>query len=180
MEEDPDVAPPDPANSGSPGADRPVSYRATVAMDYGQFYLSGQRERVADRDLVLLTQAQSGDGVASDGHTMVVLSPHQNNFAMSLEIQHYWGLSEEDLSGWPEVCESHLHIDPDAGLTFDSPTLPSNSWPIPAGRFHLQVCGRGFVARGWPGSTEPGDTWLIRLWRCDCQVSTRRLRSWRG
>ena len=56
------------------------------------------------------------------------------------------------------------------------------SVPMPAGDYVMRVVGRGFVARGWPGSTEPGDTWRIQLWPHvgTDPVPLRRLATWKG
>ncbi|HEY1485286.1 MAG TPA: hypothetical protein VGF84_04220 [Micromonosporaceae bacterium] len=47
---------------------------------------------------------------------------------------------------------------------------------VPPGRYRILVCGRGFVASGWPGSTTPGDSWRVRLWPEHGDVPARRVR----
>ncbi len=93
----------------------PTVHRSVVALDHSQFWLSGQAEQ-APRHQNLLDQALTGDAVAGDEQTLLVLSPHQNNFAMGLEIQHHHQPPVElDPVGWDEVCESHLLIEPGPG-----------------------------------------------------------------
>jgi hypothetical protein len=56
-----------------------------VALDYGQFYLSGSPtdDGVTDALVRLVEEAATGEGIAgSEGNEfVVVISPHQNNFA---------------------------------------------------------------------------------------------------
>jgi hypothetical protein len=63
-------------------------FNLTVALDYGQFCLMGVYEVDDDADplLRLLEEAISGGGIAGTkgNEFVVVLSPHQNNFAMGL------------------------------------------------------------------------------------------------
>ena len=60
------------------------------------------------------------------------------------------------------MFEAWLEVD-EAGIQYDSPTLDSVVSPVPAGTYRAFIAGRGFVASGWPGSTTPGDNWLVRL-----------------
>jgi hypothetical protein len=46
---------------------------------------------------------------------------------------------------------------------------------VPPGLYHALITGRGFVSHGWPGSTEPGDEWRIRLWPSPTPPEPRRL-----
>lgn len=164
-------------------------------MDYGQFTLYGSTDPNDDADLdddadfdddaelVLLHAALDGDGVAGDGSMLVVLSPHQYNFAMALTIDVWEQAPPDDLTAWELAVEGHLTIagDPPTGhgeLIYGSPTLETEDWRVPAGEHHVRVCGTGFVAVGDPGSTKPGDRWRVQLWRCDCGTRPRRLRQW--
>ncbi len=62
------------------GSATQISEHAVVlAMDYGQFSISGGLGDLDD-DLELLEQAQAAQPSAGNGHALVVLSPHQNNF----------------------------------------------------------------------------------------------------
>ncbi|MFE5708597.1 hypothetical protein [Rhodococcus koreensis] len=49
-------------------------------------------------------------------------------------------------------------------LVLSSPTTDPVKVAVPAGRYTVEVSGRGFVTYGWPGSTRPGDVSRIRLW----------------
>jgi hypothetical protein len=46
------------------------------------------------------------------------------------------------------------------------PVVANEQWDlhVPAGTYAVRITGRGFVARGWPGTTTPGDEWRIQLW----------------
>ena len=82
-----------------------------------------------------------------------------------------------DLDDWQEALEASLSVR-DNGLSYESPTMPKQSIAVPAGRYGLRVAGRGFVARGWPGSTRPGNEWRIQLWPQERPMAPRRLRRW--
>ena len=64
----------------------------TVALDYGQFSLTGVYEVDDDADplLRLLEEAISGEGIAgTEGNEfVVVLSPNQDNFAFEVIARH--------------------------------------------------------------------------------------------
>ncbi|WP_157173975.1 hypothetical protein [Rhodococcus sp. JVH1] len=71
----------------------------------------------------------------------------------------------EDRGDWDQVVDLVLDIDQDGSLLLDSPPGGEpHQVTVDPGRYRVEVCGRGFVALGWPGSTEPRDTWRIRLW----------------
>jgi hypothetical protein len=150
-------------------------------MDYGQFAVSGAAEADADGGLGLAEQAlASSQQVADNGHSMLVLSPHQNNFSIVVTVERWDGPPPDDVTRWEEAVEGGLVVD--AGLTLSSPTMDYVSVPMPAGDYVMRVVGRGFVARGWPGSTDPGDTWRIQLWPRvgTTPVPLRRLATWKG
>lgn len=63
-----------------------VSERVILAMDHGQFVLRGGLGDM-DNDFSLLEQALASQPNAGDGLTMVVLSPHQNNFEMPIDVE---------------------------------------------------------------------------------------------
>lgn len=48
-----------------------------------------------------------------------------------------------------------------------SPTTGEVFCEVPEGDYLIEVNGRGFVNYGWPGTTNPGDVWRIRLWPND-------------
>ena len=73
----------------------------TVALDYGQFYLIGQPVQHASGEVLiaLVETATKGAGIASSegNQVVVVLSPHQNNFAMRLRVE-LWATAYETIA----------------------------------------------------------------------------------
>jgi hypothetical protein len=162
----------------------PEVLELTVALDYGQFYLIGRRaQHPSDADLMLqlLDTAINGPGIASsDGNeVVVVLSPHQNNFAMPLRVELWATQPPDDLDAWQEAFLTGLAVG-EEGLAYESPTMEGATIPVPPGRYAARITGRGFVNRGWPGSTTPGDSWRVQLWPASGPMLARRLRSWSG
>ena len=123
--------------------------------------------------------ACSSDGIGQIGQLIAVLSPHQINLAMPLRVEVWDAAPPDDLDAWQEAFEASLRVDA-RGLAFTSPTMPTHTFAVPVGRYRLLVVGRGFVACGWPGSTEPGDEWRLQLWTDDSQVPAHRVRAWAG
>jgi hypothetical protein len=156
------------------------SWDLTVGLDQGQFYL--QTEDPYGRPEVhvpqLVDRAISRGGIAQAYGQLVVLSPHQNNFAMGLRVELWDDRPPDDLSQWQEVFEVTLKVGRD-GLIYDSPTLASFRIPVPPGLYQGLICGQGFSEHGWPGSTTPGDHWRIQLWPCTDELDCRRVKSWR-
>lgn len=155
-----------------------LAHDLVVVLDYGQFGIfGGYRPEIDYMDL--LTKAQSGAGIASYECGFVVLSPHQNNFRMPLRIEVWPRQPPDDADSWQEVAESTIAVD-GGELRYDSP--PSHglvACVVPDGRYAVRVCGRGFVNRGWPGSTEPGDVWRVQLWPATVnEVIDRRIKEW--
>ena len=54
-----------------------------------------------------------------------------------------------------------------------SPTTGEVFCEVPGGGYLIEVNGRGFVNYGWPGTTNPGDVWRIRLWPNDGTARSR-------
>jgi hypothetical protein len=155
----------------------------TVALDYGQFYLvslPGQRD-LSEVILQVAENAIHGQGIASTAgnEVVVVTSPHQNNFAMRLRVEVWSTEPPTDLDDWQEAFLTGLVVG-EGGLFYESPTLPGETIPVPPGRYAARITGRGFVRRGWPGSTTPGDAWRLQLWPATRPIPARRLRSWTG
>jgi antitoxin (DNA-binding transcriptional repressor) of toxin-antitoxin stability system len=153
----------------------------TVALDYGQFYLwSMPRPDLApERLLGLIEEAASGEGIAAseENELVVVISPHQNNFAMPLQVQVWPAEPPDDLDDWEEAFLTGLVVG-SGGLVYETPTREGATVPVPPGRYVVRVAGRGFVNRGWPGSTAPGDEWRIRLWPASTPIRPCRVRRW--
>ena len=142
------------------------SEQVVLTMDYGQFYLRGGLAD-GENEYPLLEQALANQPNAGDGQTMVVLSPHQNNFEMQIDVEVFTARPPIDDDQWQQIIEDHLDIGPDGVLQIDSPTTSPVDCVVPPGSYLVQVSGRGFVNYGWPGGTTPGDVWRIRLWPND-------------
>ena len=137
-----------------------------LAMDYGQFCLSGGLGEFED-ELELLERAQAAQPCAGDGNALVVLSPHQNNFEMPIIVQVWHGRPPADRDQWQQVCEGRLRVSATGQVMIASPTMGEAFCEVPEGDYLIEVSGRGFVNYGWPGTTTPGDVWRIRLWPND-------------
>ncbi|WP_225928204.1 hypothetical protein [Rhodococcus opacus] len=142
---------------------RPVSdTQVTVAMDYGQFCLDGGLGD-PDVELALLERAQADQPSAGNGAMLLVLCPHQNNFPMAVTVQLWPSRPPADRDHWQQVSEGRLEVDGRGVLSLSAPTTDPVEVLVPAGRYTVEISGRGFVNYGWPGSTTPGDVWRIRL-----------------
>jgi hypothetical protein len=154
----------------------------TVALEYSHFYLSSVPlpDEAADALLQVVDEAVAGQGIASTAGNeyVVVLSPHQNNFAMPLRVEVWPGEPPDDLDGWQEAFLTGLLVG-SGGLIYETPTEVSHDVPVPPGRYAVRITGRGFVRRGWPGTTTPGDNWRLQLWPAPGPIRPRRLRTWR-
>src|SRR3954452_8134638 len=126
-----------------------------VAMDYSQFYLevAEPTDGESGEDLMLSRAAGPG-GVAQNRAAVLVESPHQNNFKMSLRVEEWTDPPDDDLDDWEEALEASLVVG-DYGLLFSSPTVEKVDLEVPPGTYRALITGRGFVAVGWPGWTEP-------------------------
>ena len=82
----------------------------------------------------------------------------------------------DDLGEWDEVFSTGMVID--AGLGYQSPVDHDVTFDVPPGCYALLICGRGFVNRGWPGSTTPGDRWRIQLWPAVEPPPPARIKRW--
>ncbi len=158
-----------------------ASWDLVLRMDYGQFSLEGSYDD-EDNDRLeeyepTLEQAMAGDGIARVSNRVVIISPHQNNFAMQVTVETWAGVPTDDLDEWQEAFEVSLDID-EEGLIYESPTLARKTVSLTPGRYGIRISGRGFVSHGWPGGTEPGDQWRWQLWLSDHDIEARRLRSW--
>ncbi|TWF75906.1 hypothetical protein FHX44_111791 [Pseudonocardia hierapolitana] len=145
----------------------------TVRQDYGQFALiAGDTD---DDDLVeLIDAANDADNIAQGNAILVVLSPHQNNFALGLTVEQWSSRPPDDLDAWEEGFEASLTVG-DLGLVYMSPTDTYVQLDVPSGAYRARIVGRGFVNRGWPGSTTPGDVWRIQVWPCTEHAAPRRI-----
>ncbi|HEU4423210.1 MAG TPA: hypothetical protein VFR67_11810, partial [Pilimelia sp.] len=124
-----------------------------------------------------LEAALAGGGIAGNGRFVLICSPHQNNFEMPFRVEVWDTRPPDDLAGWDKVFESTLIVD-QGNLWYQSPTLEGTNFHVPNGRYAVRVCGRGFVNRGWPGSTTPGDAWRTQLWPSADTTGSRRIKAW--
>lgn len=160
-------------------------HEVSVPMDYGQFGLWGScvgpddDVDVDSLEMTMLTTAQEQGGIAGNRYGVLVLSPHQNNFDLALRVELWRTRPPDDADAWEEVAESGLTV---AGgvLRYESPTMRQAEFAVPDGHYAVRICGRGFVSRGWPGSTTPGDVWRVQLWPSTADLPDRRIRSWDG
>lgn len=145
------------------------------AMDYGQFTISGGHD--AD-ELRLLAAVARHPPSAGDGRTILVSSPHQNNFAMRVTVERWSDRPPRDDEAWDQVSEEMLAVE-DAGIVrLASPTLDDTLFSVPPGDYRVEISARGFVNYGWPGSTEPGDEWRLRLWPATSASGNVRVLWW--
>ena len=139
-----------------------VASEYVVEMDYGQFSISNGLDD--DEPMQLLDEAMRNPPSASNGRTVVVLSPHQNNFATHFDIEIWSGEAPSDRDLWEQVSQERLSVGSRATIYLDSPTTNGTAASIGTGNYVVEISGRGFVNYGWPGSTQPGDSWRLRFW----------------
>lgn len=179
----PENATPRPESRAIPHPHTPLCEHVQVAKaiyDHGQFYL--YTDTWEEVDVVgTVERAITSDGIAQDGPLLVVLSPHQNNFAVALRVERWSATPPDDLRSWQEAFTASIDVDT-FGLLYESTTTVQNlELEIPPGQYCVLITGRGFVRRGWPGSTTPGDEWRLRLWPRDADPrEPARLKAWDG
>lgn len=149
-----------------------------VELDYGQFYLCTET-RWFDVVEQVVEKAITADGIAQERGLVVVLVPHQNNFEMPLRVERWTAEPSDDLDAWQEAFVASVQVG-ELGLWYDSATIGATSIEAPVGRYAVRISGRGFVNRGWPGSTRPGDVWRIQLWPSEMAIDPFRIRTWAG
>ena len=133
-------------------------------MDYGQFYIYGDDDGFG-RETDLLELAMASRPAYSDGTIVIVLSPHQNNFDMHATVEVWFSRPASDRQKWQQVSESFLKVGRRGQLALIH--LRGGEFivcDVPEGSYLVEIAGRGFVNYGWPGSTEPGDVWRVRMW----------------
>jgi hypothetical protein len=158
----------------------------TVVMDYGQFHIvSGfpsphdvSDEEQEDADNIVDRAIDEGNDIAQSIYGLCVLCPHQNNFEMALTVQRWDAPPPDDLADWQEAFEATLPVR-ETGLYYQ-PVVVNKQWDlhVPAGTYAVRITGRGFLARGWPGSTTPGDEWRIQLWPGTAGAPPRHVKRW--
>jgi hypothetical protein len=125
----------------------------------------------------LLEQSFESPPSASDGRVALFQSPHQNNFQMAIEVQVWSARPPLDADDWQQVSTEEVVVDERQTLHIGSPTMEGVEVTVPEGTYQAEASGRGFVNHGWPGSTEPGDEWRIRLWPAEAPGELVR-KSW--
>ncbi|MFH5210146.1 hypothetical protein ACHIPZ_18355 [Antrihabitans sp. NCIMB 15449] len=142
-----------------PAIERRETFR--IFMDYGQFYLFGSHTG----DPTLIDRAIDDHLYATDGKNIVVISPHQNNFDMEIDVSLWKAAPAPDRDDWQIVVDEYIEIDHNSELrvlTVDG--VNTAHFGVAAGHYRVDISGRDFTAEGWPGSTTPGDRWRVRLW----------------
>lgn len=133
-----------------------------IVIDHGHFEVFDPLALPPEgTDLLALAEAAppsfSADGMA------VILSPHQNNFDTSVTIEFWSARPDDDRDRWEQISENVLRVE-SATLVIGSPGYDELEATAAPDTYILEVSGRGFVGYGWPGSTDPGDEWRLRLW----------------
>lgn len=151
----------------------------TVRLDHGQFHLVTAWEEGGDDLVALISEAVAHERIAHGRHVLVVISPHQNNFEMALDVELWDAQPPDDVGEWEEVFLATLAVR-EAGVLYSNTDLDVVDLHVPPGRYGLRIAGRGFVNVGWPGSTTPGDEWRIQFWPAATHEIPRRVKSWSG
>lgn len=137
----------------------------SLMMDYGQIYFLGGGGTFEGEWNEFVDQAIADGLVTSDGHNLVVLSPHQNNFGMQIIVELWNSRPEDDDIDWQLVVHETITINDDQTLTIDSaPGGHAHHIAIPAGSYRIDIAGSGFTTAGDPGTNSPKDHWRVRLW----------------
>jgi hypothetical protein len=76
---------------------------------------------------------------------------------MPLRVELWTAAPPDDLDDWEEAFEATLAVSDD-GIDDESPAVEFTNIAVPAGMYRALITGTGFVAHGWPGSTEPRAT----------------------
>ena len=149
-----------------------------MGLDYGSFTLRGADFDDAEDTTPLLDRilGSPDEVAAADGRVLLVASPHQNNFALELTVELWDEEPPSDIEAWQQVVRSSIQVDD--RLLYESPTMEGAWFHVPSGSYSVLVSGRGFVARGWPGSTTSGDVWRVQLWPGEVTASVVTLATW--
>lgn len=127
----------------------------------------------------VLLEALEGEGVASNGALMAVLSPQQWNFHMPLRIEQWDEEPVADLPEWQVVFQAPLTISNGSMIYVPTEGLEARI-PLPTGQYQVRVSGRGFTTFGMP-DLEPQDSWRIQLWPSgEKPHRALRLKQWSG
>ncbi|WP_141718094.1 hypothetical protein [Nocardia altamirensis] len=141
-------------------------------MDYGQFYLVGSAEDGVDLPDVVDRAIDDGLYAITAGGNMVVLSPHQYNSAMLIDFELFDRAQHPDRDEWQVVIDATTTIDDQGELWISSATSSSHDpLLIAPGSYHIEISGRGLRFEGQLHSTNPGDTWRIRMWPSDANTA---------
>ena len=117
----------------------------TVALIYGQFSLrTGQ---YSEDVLAALDAALSGDGIGQIQDVLVILSPHQMNFALRLGVEMLAEAPPDDLDQWQEAFEASVLLT-NYGMYYESPTLKAERIELPPG----QIDCASRVEDSWPAA----------------------------
>ncbi|WP_229704920.1 hypothetical protein [Williamsia phyllosphaerae] len=134
--------------------------RLTVPMNGGRFFLRGGPEQ--SRGVQQLIDEAEVDGVAAgDGHTVVVLNPHDSSPEMPVQVVLEQARPRDDHHLWDQVCEQRLEVGASGVVQLASSTESVNCAVAPD-RYIARISGRGFNLDGMPS-----DAWRIQMWPDD-------------
>jgi hypothetical protein len=143
--------------------------RVTVSMNGGRFFLRGGLEQ-SRGEQQLIDDAVVDGLAAGDGHTVVVLNPHDSSPEMPVQVVLEQARPRDDRHLWDQVCEQRLEVGA-GGVVQLASTTDSVDCAIAPGRYIARISGRGFNLNGMPS-----DAWRIQMWSDDgapLAVSTR-------
>ena len=92
-------------------------------------------------------------------------------------MEQWDGPAPDDVVEWEEGYVTGLTVD-EHGLMYQSPTMDGYLLDLPAGTGQARITGRGFVNRGWPGTTTPGDVWRLQVWPAEAPGEAARIARW--
>lgn len=129
----------------------------TMVMDHSQFYVHGGG---ADSVYELVETALHGDKWASNGRSIVVVTPVEYNFDMPVRIEVWNAPPPVDLADWAIHITAELEVSSNM-LQLESTSGEPRSTPIPNGHYFVEIAGRNFPSQLSP---EQNEQWRIRLW----------------
>jgi hypothetical protein len=150
-----------------------------VQQDYGQYYVITELDSDVEDQLDRASE-NAGIGQEEPGRSLLILTPHQNNFELALRVERWSTEPPDDLDSWEEASEAWIEVLPGDKLQFGSATTNFYPLDVPPGRYRIRIAGQGFVRWGWPGTTTPGDRWRLQLWPSEQIIPARKLRTWPG
>lgn len=128
-----------------------------MVMDHGQFYVHGGG---ADSVYDLVEAALQGEKWASNGRSIVVITPVEYNFDMPVRVEVWDGPPPTDLADWTMHNTTELQVSSNT-LQLESTSGEPRATAVPNGHYLVEVAGRRFPSSL---STKKSEQWRIRLW----------------